>query len=70
MLRRENFFGAAFLKRVMTMQNTYDSIPMVQDKEIGGVIYHVTSHFSASGLLDEMLKKVAIEAIRDSKEQA
>jgi len=52
------------------MQKSQDCISMVQEKEIGGVIYHVTSHFSASGSLAEMLKKTAMEAIRDSKEQA
>ncbi|MCL2301325.1 MAG: hypothetical protein FWC27_14375 [Firmicutes bacterium] len=50
------------------MPNTRDSVPVVQDKEIGGVMYHVTSHFSASGFLNEMLKKTTIEAIRNCKE--
>jgi len=36
----------------------------VREKEIGGVVYRVTSHYSASGALEEILKKAAIEAIR------
>ena len=51
------------------MRNTQEGAPVAQEKEIGGVIYHVTSHFSVSGSLGEMLEKAAMEAIRDSKEQ-
>ena len=36
----------------------------VREKEIGGVVYCVKSNYSASGSLEEILKKAAIEAIR------
>ena len=47
------------------MRNTHDGVPMVQEKEIGGAIYHVTSHFSSSGSLEELLKKITAEALYD-----
>ena len=37
-----------------------------RDTELNGVVYRVTSHYSASGSLEEILKKVAMEAIRVS----